>query len=235
MADNVVAFDKKAKKDNVNTSEKIDSFVSKNRKPILIIGLIVIIAAIAVCVTVAVTDSVKGKNISAIDAIEYSLTKDSNDIDETAIAARLNDALTAVTPYLSKGGIAGVRANMLAADVSYQKKDFANSRDYWLAAAEKGKKMYTASICLFNAAVCSEELNDLSNALAYYEKASEGEEFLLVTHCLFSAGRVKEAMNDAEGAVEAYQKLVEKYPSDQWTNLAQSRILALKAEGKVSE
>ncbi len=235
MADNVVSFDKSAKKEKVNTSEKIDSFVSKNRKPILITGLIVIIAAAAVCIAVVITDSVKVKNISAIDAIEYSLIKDSADLDDSAVATRLNDALTAVTPFLTKGGVAGVRANMLAADVSFQKKDYENSRTYWLAAAEKGKKVYTESICWYNAAVCSEELNDNANAVAYYEKASEGEEFLLVTHCLFSIGRVKEAMNDAEGAAAAYQKLVDKYPSDQWTNLAQSRILALKAEGKVSE
>lgn len=235
MAENVVSFDKNAKKEKVNTSEKIDSFVTKNRKTILITGLIVIIAAIVVCITVAVVDNLKIKNIAAVDAIEYSLTKDSSDIEDYAVTTRLDEAITAVTPYLKKGGIAGVRANMLAADVYFQKKDYENSRTCWLAAAEKGKKVYTAAICYYNAAVCSEELNDLANAASYYETASKGEEFLLVTHCLFNIGRVKEAQNDAEGASEAYQKLVEKYPSDQWTSLAQSRIIALKAEGKISE
>ena len=235
MADNVVSFDKSAKKEKVNTSEKIDSFVTKNRKTILVAGLVVLLAAIAVCITVAVADNIKIKNISAIDSIEYALTKDSADLDDNAVASRLDEALSSVTPYLGKSGVAGVRANMLAADVYFQKKDYANSRTCWLAAAEKGKKLYTAAICYYNAAVCSEEVNDLESAASYYETASQGEEFLLVTHCLFNIGRVKEAMNNAEGASEAYQKLVEKYPSDQWTNLAQSRIIALKAEGKISE
>lgn len=235
MAENVVAFDKNAKKEKVNTSEKVDKFVTANRKPILIGGIIVIAAAVAVCVAVAVADNIKVKSISAIDSIEYTLIKDSTDLSEADVSARQNDALGALNQYLSKGGVVGVRANMLAGDIAFQKRAYEDSRNYWLKAAAAGKKAYTAAICYYNAGVCSEEMSDLDGAVENYKKASEEKYFYLVTHCLFSLGRVYEAKNDVENAAAAYQKLADEYPADSWTNVAKSRLISLKAEGKISD
>lgn len=235
MAENVVAFDKNAKKEKVNTSEKVDKFVSKNRKPILIGGIVVIAAAIAVCIIIAVTDNLKVKSISAIDSIEYTLTKGSYELSEEDLSSRQNETLGALNPYLSKSGVVGVRANMLAADVAFQKRAYEDSRNYWLKGAAAGKKSYTAAICYYNAGVCSEEMSDLDGAVENYTKASEEKYFYLVTHCLFSLGRVYETKNDVTNAAETYQKLADNYPADKWTDLAKSRLLALKAEGKVND
>ncbi len=147
----------------------------------------------------------------------------------------VNDFLDEIQPYLNKKNVVGVRANMLAASIAFQKKDYENSKTYWLAAFASGKKSYTAPVCKYNAAVCCEELGDNTKAAEYYESASDAKDFLLVTHCLFSLGRVKEALNDFTGAAVAYNKLVDKYPDDEWTNVAQSRLIALKTEGKITD
>jgi tetratricopeptide (TPR) repeat protein len=144
-----------------------------------------------------------------VDAIEYTLTKDSSALSADEITTRQNKALEDVKPYLTKKNIVGVRANMLAADISFQKKDYNNSRTYWLAAVAAGKKAYTAPICWYNAAICSEELGDNENAAKQYESASNESDFLLVTHALFSLGRVKETLNDYTSASQAYQKMVQ--------------------------
>ena len=73
----------------------------------------------------------------------------------------------------------------------------------------------------------------LHDAAEAYELASLDEEFLLRSHALFSYGRVLEATGKYKEAVEAYQKLNDEYPDESWTNLAKTRILELKIEGKV--
>ena len=234
MADNVVSM-KKQKKEGTNPEETIGTFMERNRKPILITGIVVLAAAVAVSVAFAVVEKTRANDISKIDSIEYTLTKDSASLSDEEIATRGNTAIESLKPYLGKHSVVGVRANMIAADVSFQKKDYENSRTYWLAAANAQKSAYTAPICNYNAAVCSEELNDNESAAKYYDVASQGKDFLLVTHTLFSLGRVKEAQADFKGASETYQKMVDKYPSDEWTKLAQSRLIALKAAGKITE
>ena len=229
------AMSKKNTKETVNTEEKVGGFVDRNRKGILLTTIIVLIAVCAVCVSIAVIENANTKGIEKIDVIEYALTKDSSTATDDEISARQNTALQSLTPFLGKKSIVGVRANMLAADISMQKKDYENSRTYWLAAANVGKKAYTAPLCKYNAAVCSEELNDNANAITYYQQAADAKDFFLVAHTLFSLGRVKEATGDFAGAAEAYKKLVDSYSDDSWTKLAQSRLIALSATGKVTE
>ena len=234
MADNVVSM-KKQKNNPKNPEEDVGTFVSRNRKPLLIIVIVLAVAAIAVCVSVAVIEKTRASGISKIDAIEYTLTKDSASLSEDELTARRNTALSDLGPYLTAKSVVGVRANMLAADIAMQKKDFGNSRTYWTAAAEAEKNAYTAPICWYNAGVCSEELGDNEGAAKQYQNAVDAKDFMLVTHALFSLGRVKEATNDFAGAAVAYNKMVDKYPDDEWTKLARSRLIELKAEGKITE
>ena len=231
MSDNVI----KMKKEKKDPSEQLGNFVTKYRRPILLVVIILVVAAIAVCVTVEVTDKSRENGIAKLDSIEYVFTKDSSSLTDEEIASREKTVMDEIQPYLNKKNVVGVRANMLAASIAFQKKDYENSKTYWLAAFASGKKSYTAPVCKYNAAVCCEELGDNTKAAEYYESASDAKDFLLVTHCLFSLGRVKEALNDFTGAAVAYNKLVDKYPDDEWTNVAQSRLIALKTEGKITD
>ena len=121
---------------------------------------------------------------------------------------------------------------MLEAELAFETKDYKRARAAWLAVVKAGKKSYTAPLAYYNAAVCSEELGDVDSAIQYYQKAGDFEDFLLVAHSLFSLGRVKETKQDFKGAAVVYQKIVDKYPSDKWSDLAKSRLIALKADGK---
>ena len=134
-------------------------------------------------------------------------------------------------PPPGTGNIVGVRANMLAAEIAYEKKDFSSSLSYWLTAAGIQKNSYLNPVCYFNAASCSEELNNDSDAATYYEMAANSKEFLLATRAMFNLARVKESLGDNAGAAEVYKNLVEGHPYDTWANLAQSRLIALKADG----
>lgn len=234
MADNVFEM-KKRKNDSKDTEEKVGGFLLRNRGVIITCALICCLAVVGCCIAFAVIETSNKKNLAKIDNIEYTLTKDSAALSESDLSTRREEALKELTPLLSKGGIVGVRANMLAADVMMQKKNYESARTYWLAAQKDGKKSYTAPICYFNAAACSEELNDNQNAITYYENATKDKDFYLVTEALFNLGRVEETAGDYKKAGEAYKQLIDKYKYDGWTNLAESRFIQLEAEGKISE
>ena len=227
---NVLTMEKKRKE---SAGEKVDGFLTRNRVVILSVFLVAVVAAIAAGLYFGLRQSSFKKGLAAIDSIEYTFTKDIDSADAPALVERQNAAMKALEPYLAKKNIVGVRANRLAAEISYEKKDFSTSLGYWLAAIDCQKNTYVQPVCYFNAASCSEELNNNDDAAKYYDLAANSKEFLLSSHALFNFARVKEASGDNSAAAVAYKKLVDEYPYDNWASLAQSRLVTLKAEGLI--
>ena len=220
------------KDENVTVSSKLNAFMEKNRKLIIGLFIVVVVAIAAFIVVEIVLSNAKTKNIAAVDALSFELTDGSGALEDAELAARRDEVLEKLIPYTKKGGVAGVRANMLAAEIEYQKKNYETALEYWENAADKDVKAYTASLALYNAGVCYEALNQLEDAAESYELAAADEDFLLRSHALFSYGRVLEASGKYKEAVEAYQELNAKYPDEDWSNLAKTRIIELKLEGK---
>ena len=235
MANTELSLD--SKKEKKSADKKVEGFLTRHRT--LVIGLLAaaVVAVIAIVVIQVVMENATKKNLAAIDSIEFALTNPKalpEGYSASDVASLQQTALDGLKPYLSKSGITGLRANMLAADVAFQQKNYAEALSYYLDAAKLSKKSYTAPLCWFNAGVCAEELGNTSDALTYYQNAVDYDgEFLLVAHALFSLGRVKESLSDYAGAKEVYQKLVDSHEGDTWTNLAQSRLIALKAQGLI--
>ena len=220
------------KNENVTVSSKLNAFVEKNRKIIIGLFIGIIVAVAAFVVVEIVLSNAKTKNIAAIDALSFELTDGSGSLEDDELASRRDEVLEKLIPYTKKGGVAGVRANMLAAEIEYQKKNYETALEYWEAAAAKDVKAYTASLALYNAGVCYEALNKLEDAAESYKLAADDEEFVMRTHALFSYGRVLEAMGKYSDALSAYQELNDKFTDDNWASLAKTRILTLKIEGK---
>ena len=168
-----------------------------------------------------------------IDSVYYSYTKDASSLSDSDIAARQKDVLEKLSSLSGKSGIAGIRSNMLIADILFAQKKYDESRSAWLKAAAAGKKAYTAPLCYYNAAVCSDNLNDSDSALSYYTRAADFEDFLLADHALFNIGRVQEEKGDYSAAKAAYDKIYDLRPASNWAFLGKSRIIALKSEGKL--
>ena len=230
MADNVLTM-KKDKKESAE--QKVENFVMRNRGVILGIGALLILVAIGFGVFFGVSDSVKNKKLSAIDAVETAYTKDSDSLTDAQIVDRQNEALEALKAYVSEKGIVGVRANSLVADIYMSKKDFANAIGSYVAAAEASPNAYTAGLAYANAAVCCDELGNSAEAISYYEKAIEKKNFSLVTRSMFNLGRLHESMGHYETASEVYGRLILEHAGDTWANLAQTRLIVLENEGKI--
>lgn len=214
-------------------SENLGDFILRNLRVIFVFCGVLLLGAVCAVVVISVNEKTIEKGLGKIDLISYELTNKSYDLSETEIAARQDKAVSSLSELVGKSGIVGVRANMLSAEIYYQKKDFENARSAWLAAAQKGKNTYIAPIALFNAASCSEELGNLDDAVAGYKSASEVKDFYEAAHALFSLGRVQEAKGDFVAAAASYQALVDKSPEDSWAKLAKNRLVSLKISGKV--
>lgn len=212
--------------------EKLSSFMIKNRKIIITLWLALVLGVVAVCVFIGVNQKSIKKSISIIEEIEYALTNDSNALTEDELKERKENAKEKLAPYLTKGGIVGARANLLAADLAFSEKDFEKAKNHWEKSASSAKGSYLSPLSFFNLGVCYEELNDLEKAVSSYAKAANNEDFFLTTHAKFSEGRVYESLNDLENAKKAYQKLVDSAANDSWTNLAKTRLIALELQEK---
>ena len=214
-------------------SENLGDFILRNLRVIFVFCGVLLLGAVCAVVVISVNEKTIEKGLGKIDLISYELTNKSYDLSETEITARQDKAVSSLSELVGKSGIVGVRANMLSAEIYYQKKDFENARSAWLAAAQKGKNTYIAPIAFFNAASCSEELGNLDDAAAGYKSASEVKDFYEAAHALFSLGRVQEAKGDFVAAAASYQALVDKSPEDSWAKLAKNRLVSLKISGKV--
>lgn len=213
--------------------KKLAGFIEK-RKVGFIICLIVIICLLAGYVIFAsVANSNKVKGLQAIDEITFEMTDKSSGLSDSEIEARLNTAFEKASAYTKKGGIVGARANMLCADITYQQKKYAESADFWKAAAEKSKKSYIAPLCYFNLASCYEETGNKDDAATYYKMAADDKNFVVRAHALFSYGRVLESKGNYADAAAAYTELTDNFSDDAWANLAKSRMIALKKDGKI--
>ena len=207
------------KVDSIDTEKKVEGFITRHRPLFLGLLITLVVGILALITIIAIHEQSTKKDLAAISTTEFALTK------------ALPDGLE---KYINKSGIVGVRANMLYADIAYQKADYANALNHYVSAATLSKKNYTAPLCWFNAGVCAEEIGNVADALNYYQSAVDySGEFLLVSHALFSIGRIKDASGDCTGAAEAYQKLVDGYEGTTWAKLAQSRLIDLKADGLI--
>jgi tetratricopeptide (TPR) repeat protein len=218
-----------AKKETLTVAGRIEAFLIKYRKAILVTAAVIVAGGAAAGIGVAATESARKKGLDRVDRISAALVK----ADGDGYAEASGTALAELESLTTRKNIVGARANMLKAEILFNDKKFDGARDAWLKAADADKKSYIAPLSWFNAAACCEELGDSEAAFEWYRKAGGEKDFTLKTHALFNAGRVKDEVGDYEAAAKAYQELNDAHAGDSWANLAMTRIIALRAEGKI--
>ncbi len=220
----------KMEKESIASS--INSALEKSRTAVTALIVILVLAVVGFVVGITVRDKIVAGGIEKLDTISYIYSKDGDSLSDEDVAARQTAAIEQLTPLVEKSGIVGARANMLLAEIYFEKADYTASRDAWLKAAHVGNG-YNVPYSTYQAAVCSENLNDVDSALKYYQSAADDAEFFLKDHALFNVGRLNEEKADFEAAKVAYEKLNAINPETQWANLAKTRLIALKIDGKI--
>jgi len=235
-----LGMDAQKKNEELNLTEKLNDFIQKNRIIILIGLAAVVVILAALVITISVRDKIQEKALTNLDDFSrrYDKLKDKFKIDNEGEseddALRLEETaslLKELNVFAEKAsGFASAKAYSLSADINWDMKNWADAEKAWLEAAKRGAKTYLAPVSLYNAAVAAEEQGNSETAISYYNRAfNYGDSFPSAARAQFSIGRLEESRNNKDAAIEAYKKLVGTWPNDTvWSNLAQSRILALQ-------
>lgn len=209
-------------------------FIVKFRFVLLGILVAGILAIVAVGVVSSMNEKAVKAGLTEVDKItdEYATLK----FSETTDTAKEDELIAKAQAVADKNGpvVVKVRANILVAEIQYGRKNYEAARAAWLAAAEADKESYTFGLCNYQCGICSDELGDYDNAVAYLNAAAESEDFADVPRALFNIGRIEESRGNYEKAAETYKKLFADYPSDQWATLAKSRLISLSVDGKAN-
>ena len=213
--------------------KKLAGFIEKRKTVFITVFIVLVCLLIGYVIFASIANKNKAKGLQAIDEITFEMTDKSSDIDEAEIASRLTTAFEKASAYTKKSGIVGARANMLCADITYQQEKYAESADFWKAAAGKAKKSYLEPLCYFNLAACYEETGNTDDAAKYYKLAADNNSFVVRTHAMFSYARLLETKGDYATAAQAYNELCDNFSGDSYADLAKSRLIALKKDGKI--
>jgi tetratricopeptide (TPR) repeat protein len=218
--------------ENTNMSEGINEFVQRNRKPIFVVVGVIVLLLLGCAGALSVLDVMRKKAISEVEdlaaryeALRFTIAEESSAADVEALLADLSAFAKKTSGY------AGGRAWALAAGIRGDKKEWAEAESAWVSAGQTAAKTYLGPAAWFNAGAAAEEQGKNAEAVAHYTKSlSLSVVFPAAARAQFAIGRLREALDDKAAAIEAYRALVSGWPSDTvWTNLAQSRIIALES------
>ena len=209
--------------------DKFELFAAKYGRSVIAVLVVFVVLAIVAIIFTSVRAKRIDKGQSQIYEITYRLQADAKNLSGEELDARRTAAIEELAPLTSATGIVGVRANMLAADLSYQNKKYADAITYWEKVATLQAKSYTAQLALYNTAVACEALGENQKAADLYKQVSEAKGFKLATHAGFNAGRMHETLDDYAGAVELYNKILNDNPFDTWAELGHSRVIYIEA------
>jgi len=216
---------------DLNFGDKINNFVQKNRKGILISVSAVFILIAGLIVFLSLQDVLNKKAIGEVEELSSRFNDVRYYIEDEQSASEIEALLADLNVFAAnKRGIAGSRAWSMIAQIYSGRKDWQQAESAWLNAAKTGDKTYLAPISLFNAAVAAEEQGKLEQAVQLLEQSvAHPFEFPAAPHAQFSIGRLYEEMNDYPAAVEAYRAVLINWQDIPiWQNLARSRIAAIE-------
>ena len=228
--------DTQRKNEDLTLSHKLIMFVQKNRRPLFIglIAMLVILAGFIIVTTV--TEKNQANAISKVDEFSRRYTDlrsfMSNEEEQTDLAKQGEIAvlLLELEDFAKRGsGFAAARAYCISAEIYTQQKKWAEAEAAWSNASKAAGKTYLAPITTFNAAVAAEEQGNIQAAIDYYNTALVyGDTFVSASRAQFSIGRLEEERNSKDAALAAYKTLISRWPQDTvWASLAQNRILVL--------
>jgi len=229
------APDTQKKSEDLNFSEKLSDFIQKNRKTILIGFAILLVILAGVIIITTVRDNLRSKALSKVEEFirtynSLRITDSADDPNMIFKAIETAAFMEEVSAFASKNsGYASAKAYSLYADIQWDQQKYAEAEKAWLNSAKAAAKSYLAPVSYYNAAVAAEEQGNIGSAIEHYKMAlGFGNVFPSAARAQFSVGRLEESRDNTEAALGAYRSLLSTWPDDPvWSNLAQSRILAL--------
>jgi tetratricopeptide (TPR) repeat protein len=219
-------------KTSVSFSDRLVNFIQRNRKILAGILGIVVLGLIILAIGINVNEQQHAKAIEQVEGFSERYDTIRSESDETKHQEAITTLLKEVEHFASThSGYAGGKAYSIVASIHVDRKEWLEAEKAWIAAKEKVPASYFAPVALYNAATTAEERGDIDRAIELYTEITTEYQnqntFPLMPRVYLAIGRLEETRKNNSAAIAAYQKIVEKWPDDSWTKIANSRILYL--------
>lgn len=215
-------------------SEKVAGTISNNK---ILLWSILALLIISLVVLTVVDSKIKERNTMYSDMIveiqeDYQSWFNAVDDEKETAGMELLEKLASIVET-EKINILVEKALFLRGQYFMQNEEWDNAYADFNRIAMDSPDSYLASVSLYNGASAKENGGDLQSALEILKKISTDfrNRSPIVPEALFNVGRLNEALDMSGEALVAYEDLVITYSSSNWTNLAKTRIISLKASG----
>jgi tetratricopeptide (TPR) repeat protein len=216
-----------------DSEDKFSDFLKRNRKGIYISFGIIIILFAGIIVYLSVNSQIQKKATAEVEELNDKY----KDLRLLLADETYNDDVNALLEKLDvfvkgKSSYAGARGWTIIAQIYSGKEDWPKAEEAWRSAAKTGSKTYLAPAAYFNAAACAENQGKIKEAVELLEKCVTYKfDFPSAPRAQFSIGRLNEQLGDIPAAIAAYRAILsnEQWSKiDTWSNLAQSRLIAIE-------
>lgn len=214
-------------------SERLNDFLRANRVALFAVAALIVVGVVGLGVSSAINQSKLKSSTEALEKLE-SRFEEWAQAEEAARATLSAELLTEADALIARYGklYAGLRAGFMKARLHFATNDYAAAEAAYAAVAAAGPKSHLAPVALANAAAMAEEKGDREKAIAYLREAeAKYPKAPGAARNTFNIGRLYEGMKDYKAAMSAYAALVAAGQDNDWTKLARSRIIHLRALG----
>lgn len=215
----------------MSSAEKFAVLLKNNKKYFILAAVIVVLLLAGLGVFEYFQSQKEEASVALSEEIQTAYVEYATAAEEDKAAAEESlMALIAQARDEYAGFYAEMRALNIEAGVYAASEKYAEAAAAYTALADKFSDSYIAATSLINASAMKEEEGDSAAAAALLERvlADYKDVSADIPEVLFNLGRLSEG-SDSEKAMSYYEQISSEYSSSSWTNLAKSRIIALKA------
>ncbi len=226
------------KKTKDTQRETFVDFLNRMRIPLIILFVVFIISIIAFFVIMEINRDRAERAIVRTHAVEARLadlddadpeaTSDGDDSDSLSPREEIVADLQAIISDFPRQ-YGAIRARYLLAQLAWKDKEYSEAFEYFDQIIRNFASSHLLENAYLGAAAALEELDQLENALSYYQEGLENiEKPLAESHFRFSIGRLYDTLGEAEKAYAEFEQLFANDNSSLYGTLAKSRMIELQ-------
>ena len=211
----------KANDKNITGSQKVEhklnDFLAKYQRLVIIVAVAIVVVIIAVCVAVSVVQSNVDSKFNALADLEGQFETfygmDSESDEYAAASSEFHADADALIASAGLDSYPGAKAALLVGDLAFNNGDYQAAADSYASVAAEQGDTYLGALAMMNEAAAYENLGDHTLALELYNSVFDtfGQDSPYAPKALFNVGRIYAEQGNTELARAAFQQLTGLY------------------------
>ena len=218
----------------VTIAERFTGFLQKNRVPLLVVTATLIVAIVALFVTIEILNTRQQEATVLAERVQrrFDAWLEASDEARPAIREEIDRMIDETVSRYSRS-YGATRALFIRGRLAWESEQYEDARVAFERLADRFSRSHLAPTALFNAAVAAEAGADPDGSERILTRIVDqyGTDSIESPRALFNLGRLAEEAGRYDDAGARYNRLIEEYAGSSWTNLARNRIIFLTVNG----